>query len=121
MTPAELDAEVLGTIVSRRRAELGLTQQQAAEQAGVAVTTWRMIEGGRQSNFRTLTLAAVARALGWTVDQLMRGEGPSTAHHAPAEPFDVQTLEGQLGRLDSRDLLLVRTLVDRLLDDRPRP
>lgn len=120
MTPAELDAAVLAGHVARRRAEFGLTQRQAAERAGVAVTTWRMIEGGRQTNFRTLTLASVARSLGWSVDQLLSGEPSGGEDRTDIATGGLETLEAQLKRLDSRDQLLVCTLVDRLLDDRPR-
>ncbi|HUG86143.1 MAG TPA: helix-turn-helix transcriptional regulator [Euzebya sp.] len=130
MSESSMDtAQELASRVARRRAELGLTQQEAADMAGVAVTTWRMVEGGRQSNFRALTLASVARALGLEVDHLLdpSSKTPATRPARPAvQPPDhvsrgteatVALLAEQLVRLSPRDLLLIQALVDRLFED----
>lgn len=128
MDPSADDTEVLASRVSRRRADLGLTQQEAADRAGVAVTTWRMIEGGSQTNFRALTLAAVARALGLEVDHLL---DPSTTVPAITPGSDMPSatasrdneslasmLAEQMSVLPPRDLLLIQALVGRLAEDR---
>ncbi|HUG87105.1 MAG TPA: helix-turn-helix transcriptional regulator [Euzebya sp.] len=95
--------------VRRRRAELQLTQEDAAEKAGVAVTTWRMIEAGRTNSFRALTLVAVARALEWQPDHLLEPGGVQLQR--PPAPSPLAT---SVDALSATDQLLVRALVDRL-------
>lgn len=115
----------LASVVARRRAELQLTQQQAADRAGVAVTTWRMIEGGRQTSFRTLTMAAVARALEWDVDRLLDpAEHHERTEHGDRPPREsvrgdglVELMADQMRNLSARDLLLIQALLDRLAED----
>jgi transcriptional regulator with XRE-family HTH domain len=54
-----------------RRGELGLTQQQAADLAGIHVDTLSDVETGK-TWFRSRNLAAVARALGLDAAELQR-------------------------------------------------
>ena len=56
----------LGEQIRRWRVRRGLTQQQLAEAAGVAVGTVRNLENGQRA--RMLTLPAISRALGWIED-----------------------------------------------------
>jgi DNA-binding XRE family transcriptional regulator len=99
--------------VRRRRAELQLTQEDAAAKAGVAVTTWRMIEAGRTDSFRALTLVAVARALDWPSDQLLEPGG--IQQHQPVQH---SPLAVSVDALSASDQLLVQALVDRLASQR---
>jgi transcriptional regulator with XRE-family HTH domain len=68
-------------VVRARRRELRLTQQDAVIRAGsgVSLAVWNNLENARQESYRPSTLAAVARALNWTVDSIDRvlaGEHP---------------------------------------------
>lgn len=64
---------VLGTNVRRRREELGLTQAQAADLAGMNVARWQFIEYGRV-NVTLSTLARIASALQTDADTLLAAE-----------------------------------------------
>lgn len=57
-----LVSDEVARFVKQRRAELGLTQESAARQAGVNVDTWRRVE--RHGRCSALTLARVADVLG---------------------------------------------------------
>lgn len=61
-------------LVRARRKELRLTQQEAVARAGggVSLAVWNNLENGRQDAYRPSTLAAVARALNWSVDSIDR-------------------------------------------------
>jgi DNA-binding XRE family transcriptional regulator len=98
--------------VRMRRAELGMTQAEAAQRAGVAVSTWRMIEAGRTAGFRTLTLVAVARGLGWAADALLHGAGEPARGRNGGPPRS--SLESAIDALTPSDQLIVTALVDRL-------
>lgn len=51
-----------------RRLELGMTQQDAAEQAGLSLATWRLVESAGRDRYQELTQHGVCRALGWRHD-----------------------------------------------------
>ena len=71
--------ELVGKLVKARRLELGHTQQKAAELADVSLSTWNLLETGRRARFEDLTLAQVAKSLGWPSSALARlldGEDP---------------------------------------------
>lgn len=76
-----------------RRKELGLTQAQAAERAGVAVPTWIRMESGNRCT--TATRAAMATSLGWAADaynRLLAGEDPDSLDAASLDALS--TSEG---------------------------
>jgi transcriptional regulator with XRE-family HTH domain len=74
----------IGQNVKRLRAAAGMTQQDLAVAAGLSTSVVSQIEQGTNADPRMNTLAALAKALGVSVDELMR-EGP--APPAPqAEP-----------------------------------
>jgi transcriptional regulator with XRE-family HTH domain len=59
--------------IRRRRKKLGMTQQQAAKAAGwKSAVQWTDIERSKRPNPSIKTVAAVARALGCKVDQIIR-------------------------------------------------
>lgn len=64
----------LGEHVRRRRVQLALTQEEAAERAGISPTTWRNIELGSTTP-RKRSLRAVAEVLETDVETLLRA-GP---------------------------------------------
>jgi transcriptional regulator with XRE-family HTH domain len=61
----------LGQRVKRRRAELGLTQQQVATAAHVPQSLVAALESGKRSEVRSSALRRLARALGVTADWLI--------------------------------------------------
>lgn len=106
-----------------RRKQLGLTQAEAAERAGVSNPTWiRMEAGGRCS---PATRRSVALALGWAIDahsRLLAGEGPDSLEAATPEQLSaedgLEQLASTLHRMgltaDRIDIAL--TLVQRLVE-----
>ncbi len=121
----------LADIVRSRRLGLGLTQDEAAEHAGVSVSTWRNLEGGRMSGFRTRTLVVIAKTLQIPVAEFfaltafsMVGERDNAIQLASAH----QALNGSssgrdatlwqtakmLGDLPDDDLAAIAHLVQRL-------
>jgi transcriptional regulator with XRE-family HTH domain len=77
-------------VVRARRRELRLTQQDAVIRAGsgVSLAVWNNLENARQESYRPSTLAAVARALNWTVDSIDRAEGRLIPTGGPGEGGD---------------------------------
>lgn len=67
----ESSRQAAGLMVLTRRGELGLTQQQLADRAGVNIDTVSDLERGRLQS-RTATVAAIARALGLDAAELQR-------------------------------------------------
>jgi DNA-binding XRE family transcriptional regulator len=68
-TNPETPEQAAARTVLVRRGELGLTQQEAADLAGVNVDTFRDVERGRLRP-RVTTVAAIARALELDADTL---------------------------------------------------
>jgi transcriptional regulator with XRE-family HTH domain len=63
-----------GAVRARRRS-LGITQEAAAERAGIALNTWSEVERGRQ-DLRFTTLAKVAQGLGVSAGTLVGDADP---------------------------------------------
>lgn len=63
-----------GGRVQAQRQKLGLTQRQAAKAAGITRMYWSRIETGSCAPEKYRTLQAVARALGWTIAELLDEE-----------------------------------------------
>ena len=61
----------LGKRVKRRRAELGLTQQQVTTAANVPQSLIASLESGKRSEVRSSALRRLARTLGVTADWLI--------------------------------------------------
>lgn len=80
--PAEL-----ASFVRTRRAELGMTQEEAAQRANIGVSTWRQIEKGEHTSFRGLTLARTAHALDVPTDVLISASGQSVSAHPGAREW----------------------------------
>jgi transcriptional regulator with XRE-family HTH domain len=93
--------------VKRRRAQLGLSQRQAAARANKSPTTWGQLEthGGPVD---VTTLAAMSRALGWPSDALARiGAGDD-----PAAIEEIATDDSPAGRFTAKAREFVHELVD---------
>ncbi len=112
----------LPEVVRLRREELGLTQVEAAVKADVSPSTWRAIEkaGGDGDNRRRgLTMAAVAKALDWSMEELAaRTRGEDVQPQVPVRP-QIAALSGKLDRLTENDRRYVEELVDRFLGEEP--
>lgn len=63
------NASEIGQRITARRHSLGMSQEALAARAGVSQGTIGHIESGRNRN--TTKLAEIAKALGWTVDELL--------------------------------------------------
>jgi transcriptional regulator with XRE-family HTH domain len=70
MTENGHEVRTLATVVVDRRSEMGLTQAEFAQQAGIGERTVQNIEAGKRP--QPLTLAAIARALGMETAELRR-------------------------------------------------
>lgn len=71
------DWQALAEAVKAEREELGLTQEQIASSGGPSTATMRLIEGAMQAGYRSRTLLALERSLGWPrgkVRRILRGE-----------------------------------------------
>lgn len=71
MTESSTEAPPPGAIVRARRGDLGLTQKQVAEQAGVNVDTLSDLETGARWP-RAANLASIARVLGLDAAELIQ-------------------------------------------------
>ena len=84
----------VGDAVKDRRLELGWTQQEAADRAGVSLATWRLIELAGRERFQELTLRGLVRGLGWPVGAIERlraggpPPGPDETIEPPPNPHD---------------------------------
>lgn len=127
------DWPALATVVGERRRQLGvLTQDEAANRAGMSRTSWQRLESGKRVSVRTVQDAA--RVLGWAPAALLAvldGHPPPDAP-APAEvepgtvlPADRPALvylatDGRVVQLDRADLTKMpareRALCAALLD-----
>lgn len=71
----------LGERIARLRRVAGLSQEQAAEQAGISVDVIRKLEQGRKTSARLPTLHAIARGLGVELTTLL-GDPPAVTRDA---------------------------------------
>lgn len=99
-----------------------MTQQQAVVKAGsgVSLAVWNNLENARQDTYRSSTLAAVARALNWTVDSLDRiHAGDEPLENGDSVPVVQAILEDPLLDDRSKQILLgtYKTLVSNRSDD----
>ena len=62
-------------MIKRLRRKLGITQSELARRAGIRQGVLSYIENGRTKHPRIDTLAAIANALGVTVDELLKKAG----------------------------------------------
>lgn len=112
--------ETLGARVRERRLALGLSQREAATDAGVSDQTWVNVEQGRKVSERTLS--GVNRALRWepgSAEAALDGREPTALLVDPNSPVtraEVDELRRRLDevirRLDDRDRHAVDTATD---------
>lgn len=89
--------EAVAKAVRDRRAELHLTQAEAAHRGDISELTWGLVENARQQSYKERSLRGVARSLAWPLDaiqQILDGVDPSTLQTiAYAPTFDVGVRE----------------------------
>ncbi len=109
------DWAAVAVALNERMAARRIGQQQLAEASGVSVSTVRLVQHGTGRRFQNKTLTALARALDWPDDHLIR---VLLAGHPPTEPATtddpvIVTLRRIEERLDelSRRLVTVEQLV----------
>ena len=73
-----LPEESFGARIKRLRLARGLTLPQLAERAGVSARTIGYAEAGQKRGLTAQNFAALARALGVTMDALWDGTGPAS-------------------------------------------
>ena len=120
------DVERLGRAVYARRRQIGLSQQELADSAGVSQTTVRNIEAGRVGARRGPSVPLIERALGWkpgSGEEILAGGEPTPLVGEPAAagyvssrsrtPIDLGQvpLEELRAELDRRIEALVREAV----------
>lgn len=67
----------MGINIKERREELHMTQEELASRSGVSRQTISSLETGKYENVLIGTLAAIATALGTTVDKIFYPECPN--------------------------------------------
>lgn len=63
------------TAIRAARESLGLTQQQAADAAGIARPNWARLEAGNRPDPQLSTVEAVAEAIGVRVESILSRRG----------------------------------------------
>ena len=67
----------MGIKIRERREELRMTQEELAQKSGVSRQTISSLETGKYEDVLISTLAAIATALGTTVDKIFYPECPN--------------------------------------------
>ena len=67
----------MGIKIKERREELNMTQEELAQRSGVSRQTISALENDKYDNVLVGTLAAIATALGTTVDKIFYHERPN--------------------------------------------
>lgn len=70
------DVGNLGRNIARLRADRGWTQTELARRSGVTQSFISALEGGRRQDAEARFVQAIAKALGVTMDGLLREEAP---------------------------------------------
>ena len=81
------DWQRLAALVSERRGDLGLTQEEVRAAGGPSTATQRLIEGGHQSRYQPRILAALETGLKWqrgSVRRILAGGDPLPLPGEPA-------------------------------------
>ncbi len=88
----------LGQYIQFLRQKAGLTQDELSDRAGLAYSTLAKIERGAIRNPSVFTVAAIARVLGITVEQMLEGGVPKGNKHATRIKFFYCDVNGVLVR-----------------------
>lgn len=98
-----------------------MTQREAAATADVSATTWNLLELGKQTSYRPLTLRAVEHTLGWPddfIDTVIETGKPPALHAVAADDGPTVDFNSRIARLSPEDQRYIDELVERLLRER---
>lgn len=114
------DWQALARASVRRRAELGLTQEQAGQQNDeISSATIRIIEAAGKDSYSARTLIGLAKALRWPLDGpelILRGTDPKTLPTENRET-DVLELSARIGALPPQKRARLEAYLDGLLEN----
>jgi len=114
------DWEALAGACVRRRAELGLTQEQAGQQNDeISSATIRIIEATGKESYSPRTLIGLAKALRWPLDapeRILAGEDPRGLATENREAA-VLELSARIGSLSPEKRARLEAYLDGLLDN----
>lgn len=117
---SETPAQRLGRLVRERRKSLKKTQVEIQEAGGPSTATLRLIEGGKHSDFRDGTGAALEGAIQWrpgSIDKILAGGDPITVESATVNWVNYDDPDVPEKRKQSEGLWHVVSHVWRLVDD----
>ena len=113
------DWDALARACVRRRAELGLTQEQAGQQNDeISSATLRIIEATGKDSYSARTLIGLAKALRWPLDapeRILAGEDPSEFRTENREK-SVLELSARIGSLPPDKRARLEAYLEGLLD-----
>lgn len=98
--------ETIGHRIMLRRKQLGYTQEQAAEKAGLSHQFFSTVETGRK-NIRAQSIIKVAKALDVSTDYLLMGE----INHV-----DLDNVSKSLSHLTGKELHCLEEIIKNYLD-----
>lgn len=117
--------------IRERRAALGLTHTQVAADGRVSLNVWSLLENNKQTKYRKRTLVAVAKALHWPDDAILRilaGQEPIDADaRRPVDPAGGETvslpagLARRLREATPEEIARLESYLDGLFERRPGP
>lgn len=97
-----VDLSTLGTVLRARRTRLGLSQPEAARQAGVSTRLWSETERGERPNVSAGSLLRMLREMGVTLEPVTGSPDPGyasprrTLQDATAHGVDVSMVRSAL-------------------------
>lgn len=110
------DWDAVAAAIQARLEELGMTQQELASRAGVALMTVRELQHNLKPRKRSpRTLAAVSTALGWPeghLAEVLNGGTPEDPDAADPVLVELQTLNQRLNSITARLDAIERRLAD---------
>lgn len=99
---------IRGDRLRERRKRLGLTQEAAAERAGIDTSYWSQLETNKAANPGLATLRRVANAVNTSVSYLIGETDDPRPIVAQSEPLhDQRYWEGGPGELEPEDILIL--------------
>lgn len=91
---------VLGETIQDRREQVGLTQDELSDRAGLSYSTLSKIERGVVKNPSVFTISSIATALGCSIDEILKAGKPQSlnSNKGPSDTFVFSDLNGVMVR-----------------------
>ena len=111
-------AQRIAQAVVARREQLGISITEAARRADVSWPTWQRLEQGRQDTFKPRTVKAVAKALQWPDDFMVRLRSGADLDDLAVVP-STQTVLREIAHdlIDRMDELQLKALIYEVVGD----